>query len=126
MFCRAFSSLESIQNALQNILGINHEGSLSNVETNLEKTKKKHSECCLNLLTVSSFGCPKHYSCLNHVFWQNIGFFVELHVNFLTVYPCIHYSICILSYRNVHIYIYTPSSWTDRISSRKAGQGLCK
>jgi hypothetical protein len=40
MFCRAFSSLESIQNALQNILGINHEGSLSNVETNLEKTKK--------------------------------------------------------------------------------------
>ena len=26
MFCRAFSSLESIQNALQNILGINHGG----------------------------------------------------------------------------------------------------
>ena len=26
MFCREFSSLESIQNALQNILGINHGG----------------------------------------------------------------------------------------------------
>ena len=26
----------------------------------------------------------------------------------------------------LYIYIYTPSSWTDRISSRKAGQGLCK